>query len=79
MINKLKEKWAAIPVQARATSAYTVCSILQKCLSFITMPLFTRLLTTEQYGQYNVYTSWSGILTIFLTLYRLVPNRPGEL
>ncbi len=69
MINKLKEKWAAIPVQARATSAYTVCSILQKCLSFITMPLFTRLLTTEQYGQYSVYTSWSGILTIFLTLY----------
>lgn len=69
MIKKLLDKWTAIPVQARATSAYTVCSILQKCLSFITLPLFTRLLTTEQFGQYNVYTSWSSILTIFLTLY----------
>jgi len=34
----------------------------------ITMPLFTRLLTQEEYGQYNVYLSWMGILTIFLTL-----------
>ena len=69
MIKKLLNKWTALPVQLRATSAYTICSILQKCLSFITMPLFTRLLTTEQYGQYSVYTSWSGILVIFLTLY----------
>ncbi len=69
MIKKLLNKWTAIPVQVRATSAYTICSILQKCLSFITLPLFTRLLTTQQYGQYSVYTSWSGILTIFLTLY----------
>lgn len=69
MIKKLLGKWTAMPVQLRATTAYTVCSILQKCLSFITLPLFTRLLTTEQFGQYNVYTSWSGILVIFLTLY----------
>ena len=69
MIKRLKEKWSGVPVQVKATTAYTVCSILQKCLSLITMPLFTRLLTTEQYGQYSVYTSWSGILTIFLTLY----------
>lgn len=68
MIKKLLDKWNGIPVQVRATSAYTICSILQKCLSFITMPLFTRLLTTEQYGQYSVYTSWSGILVIFLTM-----------
>ncbi len=48
--------------------AYTICSILQRCFSFITMPLFTRLLNTEQYGQYNIYLSWSSILTIFITL-----------
>ena len=48
--------------------AYAVCSILQRCLSFITLPLFTRLLTTEQYGQYTIYQSWQGILSIVLTL-----------
>ena len=53
---------------ARVSTAYAVCSILQRCLSFITLPLFTRLLTTEQYGQLTIYLSWEGILTLFLTL-----------
>lgn len=51
-----------------ASLAYTVCSILQRCLSMLTMPLFTRLLTQQQYGQYNVYLSWMNIFTIFITL-----------
>ena len=67
-MNKLKEKWNSIPITVKVSIAYTVCSILQKCLSFITLPLFTRLLTTEQYGQYSVYASWSTILSIFVTL-----------
>lgn len=68
MIKNLKEKWSQVPLTVKVSTAYAVCSILQKCLSFITLPLFTRLLTTEQYGQYTIYSSWSGILTIFLTL-----------
>ena len=61
------KKWNEVPVAVKASTTYTVCSILQKCLSFVTLPLFTRLLTTEQYGQYTVYTSWSSIFTIFIT------------
>lgn len=63
------KKWKDMPVMVKASATYTVCSILQKCLSFITLPLFTRLMTTEQYGMYTVYTSWSSIITIFITLY----------
>lgn len=48
--------------------AYAVCSILQNCLQFVTLPLFARILTTEQYGQFTIYTSWSAILAIFITL-----------
>ena len=69
MLSKALQKWSGIPVQVKASVAYTVCNIMQKSLSFITLPLFTRLLTTEQYGQYSVYASWSAILTIFITLY----------
>ncbi len=65
---KLEKKWADIPREAKVSIAYAVCSILQRCLSFITLPLFTRLLTTTEYGQFTVYQSWSGILSIFLTL-----------
>lgn len=68
MFHKLEKKWAAIPLTVKVSTAYAVCSILQKCLSFITLPLFTRLLTTEQYGQFTIYQSWSGIITIFITL-----------
>lgn len=68
MIENLKKKWTQVPLTVKVSTAYAVCSVLQKCLSFITLPLFTRLLTTEQYGQYTIYSSWSGILTIFLTL-----------
>ena len=68
MIKRWKEKYSLVPLTVQVSTAYAVCSILQKCLSFITLPLFTRLLTTEQYGQYTIYSSWSGILIIFLTL-----------
>lgn len=68
MIKKITNKWKNIPLTLKVTVAYAVCSILQKCLSFITLPLFTRILTKEQYGQYTIYSSWSGIFSILLTL-----------
>ena len=68
MIGTIKRKWNNVPLTVKVSTSYAVCSILQKCLSFITLPLFTRLLTTEQYGQYTIYQSWMGILMIFLTL-----------
>lgn len=57
-----------VPVEVKASTTYTICSILQKGLTFITLPLFTRLLTTTQYGQHTVYASWCGIFSIFITL-----------
>jgi len=68
MMEKKKIRWDKIPLTVKVSTAYAVCSILQRCLSFITLPLFTRLLTTEQYGQLTIYQSWIGILSIFLTL-----------
>lgn len=68
ILKRIKSKWDKLPLTVKVSTAYAVCSILQKCLSIITLPLFTRLLTTEQYGQVTIYTSWHGILTIFLTL-----------
>ena len=68
MIKRITNLWHNTPLGAKISIAYTICSILQKSVSFITLPLFTRLLTTEQYGEINVYQSWFGILSIFLTL-----------
>lgn len=67
-IKSAKTKWNNMSITVKVSTSYAICSILQRCLSFITIPLFTRLLTTEQYGQFTVYSSWSGILAIFITL-----------
>ncbi len=55
-------------VEVKASLAYTICSVIQKSLSFITLPLFTRILTTAQYGQYTVYASWMALFSVFTTL-----------
>lgn len=46
---------------------YTISSFLLRGMSFLTTPLFTRLLSQEEYGQFNNYISWQGILLIITT------------
>lgn len=67
-INKLINKYKELPIQAKASLWFLICSFLQKGVSVITTPIFTRLLSTADYGNYNVFNSWMGILSIFITL-----------
>ena len=64
----LKEKYNKIPIPAKASIWFVVCSILQKGISLITIPIFTRIMTTEQYGQYSTFISWYSIMIIFTSL-----------
>lgn len=50
---------------AKAGLAYTIGNIFLKGITFLTLPLFTRLLTTEQFGVFNLYVSYETLLTIF--------------
>ena len=68
MIRGLLRKYNNIPIAAKATIWFIFCSTLQKCISLITTPIFTRIMTTEQFGQFSVYNSWLQILTIITTL-----------
>lgn len=67
-MNRFLKKYQILPVQLKASFWFLVCSFLQKGISVITTPIFTRLLSTQEYGSYNVYTSWQNILVIFITL-----------
>lgn len=70
MINQVKSffnKYAALSDVAKATFWFFLCNILLKSISLITTPIFTRLLSTEQYGIYNTYVSWVQIVTIIVT------------
>lgn len=68
MLNKFVKYYNKLSLQVKAAIWFMVCSFMQKGISVITTPIFTRLLTTSEYGQFNVFNSWLGILTIFVTL-----------
>lgn len=67
-MDKILKKYKSLPVQVRASLWFFICSFLQKGISTITTPIFTRLLNTAEYGQYNVFNSWYGIISIFVAL-----------
>lgn len=46
---------------------YTICNFIVKGLTFISMPIFTRLMTTSDIGLFSNITSWFYILTIITT------------
>lgn len=61
-----KIKGASEPV--KAAFWFTVCSIINKCIQIITVPIFARILSTEEYGQYSIFISWQSILLIISSL-----------
>ena len=68
MIKKLLKKYNDIPIAAKATLWFMLCTIIQKSISLITTPIFTRIMSPEQYGQFSIYNSWLQIFTIMATL-----------
>lgn len=45
---------------------YTLGNILIKAVPFITLPIFTRLLTPDEFGIYNTFIAYEGILSVLL-------------
>lgn len=62
------EKNKKYSVQFKASIWFAMSNILRKIIVYISMPIFTRLMTTEQYGIYTLYCSWSEIIFLFTTL-----------
>ena len=62
------KKYKDLPLQMKASFWFLVCSFMQKGISIISTPIFTRLLSTVEYGQYGVFNSWLSITTVFVAL-----------
>lgn len=67
-IKSVLRKYNNMPVQVKASLWFLICSFLQKGISMLATPIFTRILTTTEFGQFNVFNSWMGILTIFVSM-----------
>lgn len=67
-MKKYLQQYNNAPVQVKASLWFLICSFLQKCIQMITTPIFTRLLNTSEYGEFNVYNSWLAIVSVFVSL-----------
>lgn len=47
---------------------YTVSNFVSKGAVFITMPIFTRLMTQQEFGLFSNFSSWLSILSVVTTL-----------
>lgn len=52
----------------KAGIGYTIGNYLLKGLSFLTIPIFVRLMTKDDYGLYNTYISYEAMLYVVLGL-----------
>lgn len=67
-VSAILQKYNQVPLAAKAGIWFVICTMLQKCIAFITVPIFTRIMPAEQYGLYSSYLSWYSVLTVFCTL-----------
>lgn len=68
MIKKLRNKYMSLSLPIKAAFWYTICNFINKGISLLSTPIFTRILTEEQYGTYAIFQSWVNILIIFTSL-----------
>ncbi len=57
-----------IPAPVKASMAFVICSFLQKGISMICTPIFTRIMSTTDYGVFVTFQSWETVLFLFTTL-----------
>lgn len=66
-LKKIINMYLNLPVQVKASLWFVMSTVLLKGIAFITVPIFTRIMDTTQYGIYNVYLTWYEMFTIIGT------------
>ena len=68
-VNVHNQQWKLKTKSVNKTTIINITSsILLQGIAFISTPIFSRMLGTEQYGVFSVYNSWILILTCFMGL-----------
>ncbi len=67
-MKKLIKRWGDMPDSVKSTIAFVVSSFILKGVSFITTPIFTRIMNVSQYGTLSTYNSWLVIIEVIALL-----------
>ena len=71
MLSKIKalfNKISTMSPAAKASFWFVISNVALKGMSFITTPIFTRLMQVEDYGATSVFVTWEGVINVFATL-----------
>lgn len=68
MVSQFNRKIRSLSLAKRATIAYFIANISVKGISVISGPIFTRIMSTEQYGIVSTFQSWQSLLVIVFSL-----------
>ena len=75
-IQKFKNKYSLMSLPIKAGFWFTICNFMQRGITMITTPIFTRVLSQEDYGMVSTYFSWQTLLLMLssLSLYKAMMN-----
>lgn len=64
----LIEQYKNMATPVKASLWFIVCNLIQSGIGVISVPIFARMLSTEEYGMFNTFYAWRNILMIFTSL-----------
>ena len=68
LISTFNSYYKNLAMPARTSIIIFICSILRKAIGFFAVPVYTRIVDSEQYGIYSLYQSWESLVLIIATL-----------
>lgn len=68
IIDKGKKRYEAVSKPVKASVWFVICFIIQRGMQFLSMPIYTRIMTQEDYGIYSVFLSWFNVICVFTSL-----------
>lgn len=69
MLKRLLSKYKSLSKQLKVVFWFTFVGFLQRGISVITTPIFTRVLSTQEYGLFSVFNAYYTVIVIVATLY----------
>ena len=63
-IKEIGCKIAQMPLGIKSSIAFALASFISTGISYLTTPIFTRLLSIDDYGHVNVFLTWQSLFAI---------------
>lgn len=67
-LNKIYKEFDRLSPVAKTSMAIIIAKFFQKGLTMISSPIFTRIMSSSEYGIISTFTSWQSVIYIIATL-----------